>query len=189
MLAGVNDMPTPDRDARASRPPLLSQTTKIVGLIGVFALLATGILAWGQSRNTTETAAAPAQTRPSATPTQRESGSAVQDPTKPSANPSAKPTGPPEVVLDWIDYSPPSCDETRAIGVNVLESRGEVEEVTLVWRAKEFDAENSRRLFKTDGQWTAYVRDIPSDTPVQLLAIAKGPGGETTLAADVSRYC
>ncbi|MCH9816519.1 MAG: hypothetical protein K0U64_08730, partial [Actinomycetia bacterium] len=92
----------------AAKPPLLSPTTKIVGLIGVFALLATGILAWGQSRNTTELAQAPAQTQPSATPTLRDGGSAIQDKSSPSAAPSAKNDGPPEVILDWIDYSPPS---------------------------------------------------------------------------------
>ena len=181
----------PDQGEGAAKSALLSPTTKIVGLIGIFAVLATGILAWGQSRQAadTELAAAPAQTQPSAVPTLREGGSAVQDDASASAKPSAKNDGPPEIILDWIDYSPPSCDEPRAIGVNVIQHRGDIDKVDVVWRAKEFDAENSRRLFQSGKEWTSYIRGIPSDTPVQLLAIAKGPGGETTLAADVSRYC
>jgi hypothetical protein len=181
----VEETPRPAPDPADRKPPLLSETTKIVGLIGVFALIATGILAWGQSRETTQIAEAPAQTQPSAKPTARERGTTIQDAPKPT--PSAT-TGP-EILLDWIDYSPPSCDEPRAIGVNVIERRGDIEQVEVVVRAKEFDVESSRRLSKSGKEWTSYIRHIPSDTAVQLVAIAKGPGGETSLAVDVSRYC
>ena len=98
-------------------------------------------------------------------------------------------SGAPKLILDWIEYSPPGCDEDRYIGVNVIETSGVVDEVVLIWRAKEFDAENTRNLHRKDQQWTSYVRGIPADTDVELLAIASGPGGETTLGTNISRYC
>ena len=195
-LSGVNAKHENSQEPAASgseSTALLSPTTKFVGIVGVLAVLATGIL-WISQNNQPEslTVSSPIPT-PTSTigPQPDRSGAAAKLPgaATPSASAGTQREKPPEVILDWIDYSPPECDEPRAIGVNVIEQRGQVDQVTLVWRAKATNDEHSRRMYRKGKQWTAYVRGIPRDTPVQLLAIVNGPGGETTLGADISSYC
>lgn len=161
-------------------------------------MLAAGILWFSNQGSSQQVAAEPIQGAPvpSAGPTtSNQTKAAAKARTaeaaakKRAAKQAKADTRPPEILLDWIDYSPPGCEEDRSIGVNVIETRGTVDEVTLIWRAEELDIENTRRLSSDGRQWTSYVRGIPADTDVQLLAIAKGPGGETTLGTNISRYC
>lgn len=96
---------------------------------------------------------------------------------------------PPKVILDFIEYSEPGCDSPRRVGVNVIEQQGIIDSVKVVWRAEELNLERGRTLFKKDEMWSVYLSYIPHNVKVQLLAIAEGPKGTTTLGKDISRYC
>lgn len=178
--------------------PANSLGTILLAAFGVVSMLAAGLLWLTNQSSAPQSVAAPSPmaSAPSeeSEKTSREKAEAKARTAEQAAEESPSKQGgddtrPPKLILDWIEYSPPGCDEDRSIGVNVIETRGTVDQVTLIWRAKEMDIENSRRLYREGKQWTSYVRGIPADTDVRLLAIASGPGGETTLGSNISRYC
>lgn len=168
-----------------------STATQIAAIVGVVAVLAAGML-WlsGQRKASSTNGATPATVAgPTSQAPDSSSEIAEADAQKPTKAPKPKPPEKPKVILDWIEYSSNDCDLSREVGVNVIEQRGQVDSVTLVWRAKEEDTERKRRLYRNGKQWTSYLQGVPNDTDVQLLAIAEGPGGQTTLGANISRYC
>jgi hypothetical protein len=185
------------QDVDNPQRPRFSVYTQIIGIVGIVAMLAAGMLWVSGQRNAPSMAsgsaakvAEPARKSP-ATKASKQAEANVKAPST-SAEPipqESDATKPPKAILDWIEYSPPGCDDKRSMGVNVIETGGKVDSVTLIWRAKEFDIENSRRIYRNGKQWTAYVQGVPPDTDVRLLAVVKGPAGEVTLGANISRYC
>lgn len=122
--------------------------------------------------------------------------SAAADATKPKPTPSKKPKPEkPLAILDTFTLVDQGCREEddgfedRSIAVNVIERRGEVDKVTLVWKSKDLDWERSLRLYPDGKQWTGTLQSLPYDVDLHLNAILEGPGGTTTLGKSIARYC
>ncbi|MCB0917812.1 MAG: hypothetical protein KDC39_04505 [Actinobacteria bacterium] len=165
--------------------PPLSTAAKVAAVVGLVSMLAAGGINWASSQE-------PDQPSVYIKPTPSESRTIASAGGKKAADRAPARPGddkPPKVILDFIEYSEPGCDSPRRVGVNVIEQQGIIDSVKVVWRAEELNLERGRTLFKKDEMWSVYLSYIPHNVKVQLLAIAEGPKGTTTLGKDISRYC
>ncbi|MFN8125310.1 MAG: hypothetical protein U0R64_02175 [Candidatus Nanopelagicales bacterium] len=110
---------------------------------------------------------------------------------KPRRTVVAKPyTGKPQLSIQLSDPAGSACPPTYLETMVVRVLKGEVDEVVAVARITGATTQTRERtLIQADGEFTGQLGGLPSDRPVQLLIIATGPYGKTTIFRDITHDC
>lgn len=113
-------------------------------------------------------------------------------PSKPlSRSVVAKPyAGKPQLSIQLSDPAGSSCPATFMETMVVRVLKGEVDEVVGIARIMGATTlTRERTLIHADGEFTGQLGGLPSNRQVQLLIVAKGPNGNTTIMRDITHDC
>jgi hypothetical protein len=162
---------------------------------GICAVVAAG--AWAlraRPPQSPQTAELTAQL-PSASPQDQGAGQEVQSGGHAGAAPkkAKKPKkpyhGPPVLSVQYFDTSQGMCSATYAGSVNVVITKGVADDVDAEVRIPVDHATRPQALIPIHGEWSTVMSGLPTKRTVKLVIIAKGPGGTTGYARDISHPC
>lgn len=97
--------------------------------------------------------------------------------------------GPPKFTVQLGESKTEDCPALFTQSIVVRVYKGEADHITAVAKVPVDKVTRSRDLFEVDTEWSTMIGALPTKRTINLLVIATGPGGKTTVGQDISQPC